>query len=440
MTLLFRRATYIFFIAIFLIVSPLVILYTMGYRYNFTKGRVQKTGIIKVTSLPKGADIYLNGVKYETSQTPAKIEYVLPGDYEIKLAKDGYFDWQKKLAVYENGTTFAEKIMLWKKSDSQLLTASSAAQFLIAPDKNSFVSLAGSGAINLTDINSGLLGELSGGATGAIAEIKGYQQLSLESYSPSGRYLLISGLKNKQRDYFIADTVAKNSKKLAATGYERLKWDKQNDKLYAISGKKLMEFNLVSLQPTVALADFAADDFLIDSKDLYFIADQTLSKTSLTGGKAAPIKKVGCSQCLFKEIKLNKALVDDPSRKILTVVDLNGQLKNIELPADHISWLNGDSLLAYNDFEIYILELAKSDPELITRLGTPIKAAIWHPNGRHLVISTDNQIKIIELDNRELRNIISLKEAAADFLAVDRAGKNLYYAIDKAGIFKLNIQ
>jgi len=46
----------------------------------------------------------------------------------------------------------------------------------------------------------------------------------------------------------------------------------------------------------------------------------------------------------------------------------------------------------------------------------------------------------MELDNRELRNVIDIKEAPANFLISDRAGKNIYYTIDKQGIFKLNIQ
>ena len=55
-----RRMVYASFIIIFSILTPIIILYTQGYRYNFKRGRVQKTGILIISSIPKKADVYLN--------------------------------------------------------------------------------------------------------------------------------------------------------------------------------------------------------------------------------------------------------------------------------------------------------------------------------------------------------------------------------------------
>ena len=52
-----RRTIYILFIVIFLIAAPLVVLYSEGYRYNLKRGKIQKTGILIISSLPKKADI-----------------------------------------------------------------------------------------------------------------------------------------------------------------------------------------------------------------------------------------------------------------------------------------------------------------------------------------------------------------------------------------------
>lgn len=439
-TPLYRRATYIFFIAVFLAVSPLIILYTMGYRYNFTKGRVQKTGILKITTVPKGAQIYLNGVLYEKSATPAKIEYVLPGDYEIQLKKDGYFDWQKKLAVYENGTTFAEKIMLWKKAEAETLATSSASSFLVSPDGNNLIASDALGRIWLTDINSGLLGELSGGRTDILTDIKNYNRLILDSFSPSGRYILIVAIKDKQSDYFVLDTISKTAKKIGNQDYLAIKWDESNDKLYARNSKSLAEISLNDYKGKIIFTNLKIDDFFVSGKTLYTISNQILSEQSLSGNDKKELKKFNCSLCRIKTIKAGKAFIIDGSKNSLSVSDLNSATKTVELGAAKLDWLNGNSVIAYNDFEIYILELSKNQPELITRLGTPIKSAIWHPSGRHLLFSADGKIKIIELDNRELRNTLELKEITADFMVLDRAGKNLYYSLDKSGIFKLNIQ
>ena len=96
----------------FLILAPIVILYTAGYRYNSKKQRVEKVGIIFVRSRPSGADIYLDGKK-RTETTPARLRDLLPGDYDVKISKKGYSDWDKVLPVGSELTTFAESIALF---------------------------------------------------------------------------------------------------------------------------------------------------------------------------------------------------------------------------------------------------------------------------------------------------------------------------------------
>lgn len=439
--LILRRLIYIFFIIVFLVASPLVILYTMGYRYNFGKQRIQKTGIIKITSLPRGAEIYLNGTKYEKTATPAKIEYVLPGDYEIKLIKDGYFEWQKKLSVYENGTTFAEKIMLWKKSEAETISTSTIIDSLTSPDNNFIISITQTGEIILTDINSGLVGEISGGKNTIIGQIKNYHQFTLQEFSGDSRYLLLKAETNKQKDYFVLDTVIKKYQKIDSGDYNSIKWNQQNNELYAISDNKLLRFNLNNGQATIYLNKISINDFLLAGRSFYVINKGLLSEYNLKGEKIKDIASIEClNNCQLKTITNNKAIIIDNNKLTMELVDLDSKIKNIKINAQKIDWLDSSSVMLYGDYEIFIFDSNKNEPELITRLGNKIKYAIWHPKGRHLILSFDDKIKIMELDNRELRNVIDIKEASADFLISDRAGKNIFYTVDKVGIFKLNIQ
>lgn len=436
-SIVFRRIVYITFIIIFLVVAPLIVLYTMGYRYNFTKGRVQKTGILKITSVPRGADIYLNGVKYALSQTPAKIKYLLPGDYEIKLSKSGYHDWGKKLAVYDNGTTFAEKILLWKQSSLEALTAISTPSWLVSPDKNIVALNDDQGNVSLLDINSGLFGEISGGNIGLIDNLT-EKNLRLSAFSPSGRYLLAQ---TEADQYYLIDTISKNDKKIEDRNFLSVKWDTDNDNLYGLNKTGVWQINLNSLKANI-ISKTLADDFYISQKTLYLLSQGAISRQDLGGQDGSEeITKLNCdNNCRIKMITGSKIFVANMANQDLFIIDLNRQIKTISAKAKGIDWLNDNSLIFYNDFELYIYDFAKDSPELITRLGTRINFAVWHPQGKHIFFSTDNKIKIIELDNRELRNTIDLAEAPANFMAIDRAGNNLYYAVDKSGIFKLNIQ
>lgn len=437
MTLFHRRLIYITFIIIFLVASPLIVLYTMGYRYNFTKGRVQKTGILKITSLPRSADIYLNGVK-NSNQTPAKIEKVLPGDYEIKLSKNGYFDWQKKLAVYENGTTFAENVILWKQGQPLTLSTTSPSSWLVSPDKN-IIAFANDKNISLLDVNSGIFGEISGGNVAIITTLVAQGEVQLISWSPSGRYLLVQA---SPMDYYLIDTIAKNNKKITGKNYTNLKWDSTVDNLYGLNKSGLWQIDLSSLKTKLITNKIGGQNFYFYNRYIYWLNNQALSRQTINSQSAVEkIAELSCSVgCQINAIKDGRALVLDSANNNLFIVDLNRQLKTIVASAKNLSWLNDNSLIFYNEFEIYIFNFAKDSPELITRLGTPINAAIWHPEGRHLIFSSDGKIKIIELDNRELRNIIDIASSQANFLTIDRAGNNLYYGIDKQGIFKLNIK
>ena len=435
----YRRLIYSSFIVIFLITAPLIVLYTQGFRYNFSRGRIQKTGIIRVTSVPRGADIYLNGSPYLKSKTPAKIERVLPGDYEIKISKEGYYDWQKKLAVYENSSTFAERIILWKKSEVEKLTTLTSTNWLIAPDKNSIALSDASGNIKLLNINSGIIGETSGGQLTNILQLKNKSNLKLISYSPSGRYLLASVQENEKPVYLIIDALKQESQTIQLRNILSIKFDTISDSLYASNQDGLWKIDYNINQSELLIKGFQANDFFIAGKNIYLIKEAILIKGSLNNDSYQETKNINCPNCLIQDIKNNKAVLLNPNDNKTIIVDLGGRLNNIEINANKVEWLKEDSLIVFDNFEIYLFELKKLEPEIITRLGSEISSVIWHPRGRHLFFSTENKIKIIEMDNREFRNITEIIEQPTTFLALDRAGKNLYFS-NSEGIFKLNIQ
>lgn len=91
----------IFYIAtfIFLIVATIaVVLYGKGYNFSFGDGKIGilGTGLLAATSQPDGAGIYINN--HLTSATNNTIS-LSPGIYDIKIAKSGYFPWEKKIVV-----------------------------------------------------------------------------------------------------------------------------------------------------------------------------------------------------------------------------------------------------------------------------------------------------------------------------------------------------
>jgi WD40 repeat protein len=136
---------------------------------------------------------------------------------------------KKKLAVYENSSTFAERIILWKKSTAEKLTALTSTSWLVSSDKNSIALSDTSGNIRILNINSGILGEASGGQLTNILQLKNKVNLKLVSYSPSGRYLLASVQENEKLSYILIDVLKKESQPIEIKNVLSIKFDTLSD-------------------------------------------------------------------------------------------------------------------------------------------------------------------------------------------------------------------
>lgn len=92
-------------ILLFLIVATtFFILYGKGYRINFKKEmpKISKTGLLVANSDPKGAQVFIDD--HLTTATDNTLN-LTPGTYDVKLKKEGYFSWEKKLKIEDEVVT-----------------------------------------------------------------------------------------------------------------------------------------------------------------------------------------------------------------------------------------------------------------------------------------------------------------------------------------------
>ncbi|MFH1661554.1 MAG: PEGA domain-containing protein [Candidatus Falkowbacteria bacterium] len=137
----------------------------------------------------------------------------------------------------------------------------------------------------------------------------------------------------------------------------------------------------------------------------------------------------------------------DKNHDILYLIDpfssvyspLRETINNIKLSY----WVDDEKLLYANDFEIWIFDLKNNKKILLTRISEPIEKIIWHPGDNYVIYNAGNSIKIIELDEREKRNIIELiKLNKISSLYLNKKGDTLYFnaIINKQeGFYKLEI-
>lgn len=87
------------------------ILYGKGYRLNLTgKGSkiIAGTGLLVMTSTPNGAKVYLNDSLTTATDDTMNLP---PGDYDIRIEKDGYYPWKKHVVLNNEAVTKTDAVL-----------------------------------------------------------------------------------------------------------------------------------------------------------------------------------------------------------------------------------------------------------------------------------------------------------------------------------------
>ncbi len=116
--ILLRRFFFGVFVAAYLVLCPLTILYALGYlvRPGMERGIV-KTGLVYLATTPSGATVYLGQKRY-TGTTPAVLRGLLPGEYSVRLVLKHYRPWAGMVRVVAERATVLDRVLLLPESRS----------------------------------------------------------------------------------------------------------------------------------------------------------------------------------------------------------------------------------------------------------------------------------------------------------------------------------
>ena len=73
-----------------------LIMMTLGYRFNRTEGTIIQGGLVQFSSAPSGATVNLDSNRLGTTSTRAM---VTPGEHSVTMTRNGYRTWQKTVDV-----------------------------------------------------------------------------------------------------------------------------------------------------------------------------------------------------------------------------------------------------------------------------------------------------------------------------------------------------
>jgi hypothetical protein len=346
--------------------SLLAIKFAKGYRPSLKSKTLKGTGLLVATSYPKGASVFINNKLTTATDDTLNLP---PGEYQIKIAKDGYISWEKTLIL-----------------EAELVTQTNARLFPAVPDLK---PLTFSGALNPTPSPNGQK-ILFAVANATSDSQNGLYVLDLPSgplsFKSEPRQIARS---NQHYDFSQAQfSWSPNSTQVLAS-FNSGKTNEANILLNVNSFNDTADFKDVTARLPVILAEW---NELLEKKDHERLAQlpqfiQQLATQSAT------------------------ALYWSPDEdKLMYTATASAQIpENLIPPLPASSTQTETRQLEPNNIYIYDIEEDKN-----FKLGSVDQPILWYPDSRHVIIVENNKIIIAEYDGTN-RHTVYAGPFAADF-------------------------
>lgn len=436
-----RDCLFWFFVFIFILGTIIISLYASGYKFNLgwppkLNRLLIKTGMLIIKTQPEGAKIYLSGQK-QTDQaifswqkndlvTPVKIKNVLPGEYTLKLEYPGYLPWQKEIKIYSGQTTFLEDINLFRSDLPVLISLAKEGKISLSPNRKYIYA---AGAIKIVDLKNEQDWLLPIKDTGVWLE--------------NGNELLADGQLFDPGNHNVI-----NYQKLVGLNANNWYYDETASRLYYQSGNSIsyLETNQKTITPLLTGENYLTYEPRGDK--LFVVADN--------GGRTK-IKEYSLKEQKFKqELELptighyrfvfdNRqflALYDDQNKTLylINADNFGGGVKTIK---NIISWewVDDNTLLYNNNWEIYLFNIKQNDASLLTRVSEELTKIIWNENGNYLVFSTTKSLAVFDFANGLTTTIFKTEKISAPILN-DKENTLYFWAKigQQEGIYKFLLQ
>ena len=408
MPLRLRQLLFVILATIFALAAPAVIFYTTGYRYNFNKNTIEKTGALVLDSVPAKAGITLNG-RHTARATPTSFNHILPDDYLIRMEKDGYHAWEKTLSVISEHTTFATNVLFFRNSSPQITVQKKIQKIIVAPKNDA--------AIFTTSETDGQATELWLWNLKNDPELKFESETPIEnlSWSETGKNILIkTKTKTVSKFYLVSrdNTAAVSVSAITNKDWSYLAWSSDNDSvLLGLTLLGNVAYKIDLNDKSLKKIGSGYETIWEEGSRLFalMLSVKGLKLLEIFEDAAKqPYEIAGLKTGDYNFIKSRPGLLTliDAKTPRLYVLDpkLNNNAVLIEERANLATWSPSSKRLLISDgFEIHIFEPEKNEIKFLTRYGTLIKKALWINSEEHLLLEFNDSIWGIEIDSRDNR-------------------------------------
>lgn len=443
MQLAFRRVYYSIVIVLFLITAAFLILYSIGYRYDWPSHKIYKTGALSITVVPKNSNIYLDQ-KLIATKTPIMIKNLKPQKYELLITKDEYWPWTKSVTITPASAKYLDNITLIKKSSPLLIEQGDLSGFAQSGDKEYLAYFSSPAGINILKGSSQSKSYLPVFVQDQLAR----PQVQWSSDSNQGLLSFKNDLIYQAFFLNITTQETQEIKNSLLENCQTLSISQQNNNIiYCLADQSVYRLNLND-RSRKRVINRSIQAIVDNGEKLFFIEDSA----NFAILYSAPLDNLADQQELISLPKSSQYLLDIKNPNNLLVLNkTNNKLYSIigqemiELPFGVKDFVWSDDLselLLWNEFEIWIYNAKEKNHHLITRTSTPIKNAALNFAQTLAFYCQDNGLTAIELKEQEGRYLQQILTQNCNKLFTDPEGQTIFFTTqdaDQQAIYSLSI-
>lgn len=465
MTLRTRRVLFFSAILFFLIITPILVEYARGLRFDFSTWRFVETGgfFFKIHS-PTETKILLDEKPVKTTSAfsyfnNAFIQNLTPGEYNIEISKDGYQSWNKRLKIEPQFVTEARDIVLIT-DDPQLELYSVPDQKIkkmYQSQNGQYLAMVKYNGKNQTSLQ---LIDLSANKENEAVISKYVSVFDLRDWrEDSGKFIFYDNDKN---DYVVVNVFDGKTwnlgvalpAQISAKKIEDIRFGTQEN-IFILTDGFLYVFDNTVRSLTLLKKDIAA--IQIKGESVYYLSkidlsltrayfknktlifEQILGRIDLSANPPAGgrIGRPEDSDFLLTVLDSGQIFATDKIMgELFMFLNNKGEFIKIDDNVTKFSLSKDEKKILYqkqNELIAYYLEDIKIQPykyagqkEIIIEAPHKILSSQWLKTSEHIFYSFENSVKFIELDDRDNQNIFHIAEMANPEIFYDESSNRLY--------------
>ena len=334
--------------------------YAQGYRLslgkNLSKNGIQltPTGLLVATSTPDGASVYIDD--HLTSATDTTID-LPPGEYTVKIVKEEYLPWEKKLKIQKEVVTQTEALLFPVAPRLESLTKTGVLNPAADPGRSMLAfgvasaSASMKNGVYVLDMTASPILALRNSSVQIANDTSYPLSRGTFEWSPNGRELLVRDERTKATYRLRTSEFNNNASDVTATvPVIKAQWEQD--------AKEIEEAKLETLRP--GLQEFIRDNFKI----IAWSADETkiLYEASSSGEK--------------DEKRTIPLFIEPP------LIGTNGQPETREIKPG----------------QYYVYDIKEDKNFYLKDIDPNLLHPLWFSDSRHFVFIEERQIKVMEYD------------------------------------------